>query len=100
MRLGYVICDRVVPVIVEPPGLGAGNVRGQPFAVAGRDELVLPAVQQQDRDSDVGRVESPRPPHVTIRSMPSSAQIARTSTAVPATVRPGWGEDWPKPGLS
>jgi hypothetical protein len=49
-----------VPVVVEQPGLDAGNVRGQPFAVAERHQHVLPAVQQQDRNSDGGQVESLR----------------------------------------
>lgn len=47
-----------VPIIVEQPGFDAWNVCGQPFAVAGRYEHVLPAVQQQDRDRDVGEVVS------------------------------------------
>jgi hypothetical protein len=34
--LRYVICDRLVPIIVEQPGLDARNVRGQPFGVADR----------------------------------------------------------------
>jgi hypothetical protein len=58
MHLGYAILhQRRVPIIVEQPGLDAGNVLGQPFAVAGRREHVLPAVQQQDRDSDAGEVD-------------------------------------------
>ena len=61
MHLGYAILQqRQVAVVVEQPGLDAGNVRGQPFAVAEWHEHVLPAVQQQDRDGDVGQVESPR----------------------------------------
>ena len=49
MHLGYAIAhQRQVPIIVEQPGLDAGNVLGQPFAVAERHEHVLPAMQQQD----------------------------------------------------
>ncbi len=55
-----------MPVVVEQPALDAGNVRGQPFAVAERHEHVLPAVQQQDRDSDAGQAESPRPDHAVV----------------------------------
>jgi hypothetical protein len=67
MHLGYTILQqRQVPVVVEQPGLDAGNVRGQPFAVAERHEHVLPAVQQQDRDRDVGQVESPRPDRAVV----------------------------------
>ncbi|HEX9516360.1 MAG TPA: hypothetical protein VF940_09330 [Streptosporangiaceae bacterium] len=33
-----------VPVVVKQPGFDAGYVRGEPLAVAERDELVLPAV--------------------------------------------------------
>ena len=61
MHLGYAILhQRQVPIIVEQPGLDAGDVLGQPFAVAERHEQVMPAVQQQDRESDIGR-SNPRP---------------------------------------
>ena len=49
-----------VAVVVEQPGLDAGDVRGKPLAVAERHELVLPAVHEQDRDGDGGQVETPR----------------------------------------
>jgi hypothetical protein len=42
------------------------DVLSQPFAVAGRHEHVLPAVQEQDRDGDVGEVESPRLEHALV----------------------------------
>jgi alpha-1,2-mannosyltransferase len=37
-----------VPVVVEQPGLHAGDVRGQPLAMAERHEPVLAAVHQHD----------------------------------------------------
>src|SRR5215469_2875217 len=71
MHLGYAILhQRQVPIIVEQPGLDAGDVRGQPFAVAERHEHVLPAVHQQDRDGDVGR-----------KAMPSCWQYGTTSAS-------------------
>ena len=59
MHLGYAILhQRQVPVVVEQSGRGGGNVLGQPLAVAERREHVLPAVQQQDRNRDVGLAAS------------------------------------------
>jgi hypothetical protein len=66
MAFGNVIHQRGVTIIIEQPGLDAGNVLSQPFAVAGRHEHVLPAVQEQDRDGDVGEVESPRLEHAVV----------------------------------
>ncbi len=37
----------------------------------------------------------PEMPHMASRSMPSPAQMARTSAAQSATVRPGWGVEPP-----
>ncbi len=59
MAFGNVIHQRGATIIVEQPRLDAGNVPSQPFAVAGWHEHVLPAVQEQDRDGDVGEVEIP-----------------------------------------
>jgi hypothetical protein len=69
-----------VAIVVEQPGLDAGNVRGEPFAVAERHEHVLPAVQQQDRDSDVGQVESPRPEDAVV--VPPSLAAGRQTVAL------------------
>src|SRR5580704_18149398 len=61
MNFGHAILQqRQVPVLGEQPGLDAGNVGGQPFAVTEGHEHVLHAMQEQDRDGDVGYVESPR----------------------------------------
>src|SRR5882757_4690925 len=38
--------QREVPVVVQQPGLDAGDARGQPLTVAKGHELVLPAVHQ------------------------------------------------------
>src|SRR6185312_14423857 len=42
-----VLEQRQVPVVVQQPRLRARHVRGEPLAVAQRDELVLPAVHHQ-----------------------------------------------------
>jgi hypothetical protein len=77
-------------VVVEQSGLYAGNVRGQPFAMAERHEHVLPAVDEQDRDSDAGKVESPRidravvvPPSLAPGARPSCAEEVRYSASFP-----------------
>jgi hypothetical protein len=88
MHLRYVICDRLVPVIVKQPGLDAGNVRGQPFTVTDWHELVLPAVQQQDRDSYVSQVESPRP---QLHAVLVPALVARRQPVLRAAVGRGIG---------
>ena len=67
MHLGHAIHQRRVPTIVEQPGLDAGNVLGQPLAVAGRHEHVLRAVQQQDRET-VGGTRTPRSPRASAKS--------------------------------
>ena len=73
-----VLQERQVPVPVEQPGFDPGNVRGKPLAVAEGDELVLPPVQEQDRDGDVGQLKPPRadvgaalvPPSLAARRQP------------------------------
>ena len=78
MHLRYAISQQCqVPVIVEQSGLDAGDVLGQPFAVAERDHQVLPAMQQQDRDSDAGEIESPRPDRAVV--LPQSRAASRHS---------------------
>jgi hypothetical protein len=77
-----------MPIIVKQPGLDAGNVRGQPLAVADRHELVLPAVQQQDRDSYVSQVESPRP---QLHAVLVPALVARRQPVLRAAVGRGIG---------
>jgi len=49
-----------VPVVIEQPGFDPGNVCGKPLAMGEGNELVLPAVQEQYRDSDVRELELPR----------------------------------------
>src|SRR6266702_3575166 len=55
-----ILPHRPVPFVVEQPGLDAGDVRGQPLAVAEWHRLVLTAVQQQHRNRYLGQVEPPR----------------------------------------
>jgi hypothetical protein len=47
-------------VLVQQPGFHAGDARGEPLAVAERDELVLAAVHQQHGHPDGGQLEPPR----------------------------------------
>jgi hypothetical protein len=49
-----------VPFVVEEPGFGAEDMRGQPLTVAEWYGPVLAAVQQQYRDRYLGHVETPR----------------------------------------
>src|SRR5947199_67996 len=49
-----------VTVVVQQPGFHAGDAGGEPLTVAERDELVLAAVHQQDRDANGGQLEPPR----------------------------------------
>jgi hypothetical protein len=47
-------------MVIEQPGFDSGDVSGEPLAMGEGNELVLPAVQEQYRDGDVGELESPR----------------------------------------
>src|SRR6516165_1125385 len=49
-----------VPFVVEEPRFDAGDMRGQPLAVAERHGPVPAAVQQQHREGYPGHVETPR----------------------------------------
>src|SRR5436305_1425567 len=51
--------QRQVAVLVRQPRLGAGDVLGEPLAVREGDEEVGAAVQDQDRNGDLGDLESP-----------------------------------------
>src|SRR6516165_6257355 len=55
-----VFCECHVPVVVEQPGFYPRDVGGEPLAVPEGNVLVLPAVQEQHGDGDVGQFEPPR----------------------------------------
>jgi len=50
---------RQVPVVIEQPGFDPGDVSGEPLAMPEGNELVLPAVQQQHGNGDIGQLEPP-----------------------------------------
>jgi len=90
MDLGYAIAQqRQVPVVVEQPGLDAGNVPGEPLTVAERHEHVLPAVQQQDRDRDAGQVfdaaQAAQPFDVKFHTTQGIITVRMLTNAAPCT---------------
>src|SRR5207249_1803907 len=59
-HLADAVCyERQVPVVVEQPGFGPRDVRGEPSAMGEGNELVLPAVQEQHGNGDMGQLEPP-----------------------------------------
>lgn len=55
-----VFSNRQMPVVIEQPGFDPGDMGGQPLAMPEGNEIVLPAVQEQHGDGDVGQLEPPR----------------------------------------
>jgi hypothetical protein len=70
-----------VPVVFEQPGFDSGNVGGEPLAMGEGNELVLPAVQKQDRDGDLVHIESPRADQA-VAVVPPSLAAGREGLAV------------------
>jgi hypothetical protein len=60
MHLRYAIHRRRVPVVVERPGLDAGNVLASDFAVAGAARTRPACRAAAGLDGDVGAVETGR----------------------------------------
>ena len=67
-----------VAVVMGEPGFDSGDVGGQPLAVRDGKETVLPAVQEQDWNGDIGQLEPPRAEPV-IDVIPQSPRPARSA---------------------
>jgi hypothetical protein len=67
-----VLQERQVPVLIEQPGFDTRDLCGQPLAVLERNELVLPAVHEQNRNRDIGQLESPRAAQLSAVVIPVS----------------------------
>ena len=60
MYFADAVCqERQVPVAVEQPCFDPGDMGCEPLAMAEGNELVLPAVQQQHGNGDIGQQRLP-----------------------------------------
>jgi hypothetical protein len=73
--------ERQVPIVIEQPGCGPGGMGGEPLAVPEEKELILPAVQHQQGDGDIGQLEPPAA-DVGARVVPPSLAARRESLMV------------------
>jgi hypothetical protein len=55
-----VLHEAQVSLVIEQPRLGPGHTLREPLTMGEGHELVVPAVEQQDRNRYLGQVESPR----------------------------------------
>ena len=63
MHLAYALKHAQVTVGVADVGLGTGNVRGEPFAMLDRDELILATMPDLYGHLHIQQIEAPIKTH-------------------------------------
>jgi hypothetical protein len=72
-----VLDQQQVPLMIEQSCLDLGDMSGQPLAIPEEDELVPPAVEEQDRNGNIGQLEPPWPGNNGAVVVPQSLAAGR-----------------------